>query len=187
MKKSLQLSFKLAVMCVTAFSISCGGGDDRADPKVAGAGDGEGAGLPESLLVAAAPADAVSVVEARAKGKPGDAIILRGKVGGRMKPLSDAAAIFVLADEKAITSCDDNPDDECETPWDYCCEDPDTIKASIVTIQVRGADGKVVRAPIRGLGGLEELSHLVISGTVDETSTDDFMIVNATQIHVEKP
>ena len=183
MKTPIRKTIQLAAACAIGILASCGG--DPKEPKAKG-GEG-GGGLPKTLLADTAPEGAVSVVDARKQGKPGEAIVLRGKVGGKMSPLSKAAAVFVLADEKAITSCDDIPGDECETPWDYCCADPDDIKASIITIQVRGEDGKVVRSSARGLGGMKELSRLVISGTIDETSTDEFMVVNATKIHVEKP
>lgn len=139
------------------------------------------------ILTATAPAGAIGVASARTQAQPGEPITLRGKVGGKMTPLSETAAILVLADEETITSCDDIPGDSCETPWDYCCEDSDKITASTATIQVRDADGKVLRSTLRGLGGLKELSHLVVSGTVDAASTEAALIVNADTIHVEKP
>ena len=104
-----------------------------------------------------------------------------------MEPISDSMALLVLADETAIKSCDDIEGDECETPWDYCCEDSDKIAASTATIQVRGEDGKLVRSTLRGLGGLKELSRLVVTGTVDPASSADNLIVNATKTHVAKP
>ncbi|RBP47761.1 hypothetical protein DES53_101560 [Roseimicrobium gellanilyticum] len=143
--------------------------------------------LPSSLLADKAPAEAVSVKKARESAKPGEAIVLRGKVGGRKIALVPKAAIAVLADEKSITSCNDMPGDSCAFPWDYCCETPEKIAASTATIQVRDEKGKVVKAPLRGLGDLKELSVVVISGTVDTASTKDNLIVNATSIFVEKP
>ena len=148
---------------------------------------GNDSGILESVVAKTAPEGAVGVVDARAKAKPGEAITIRGKVGGKTNPISDAAAILVLADEKAITSCDDIPGDECETPWDYCCEESSKIAASTTTIQVSDGDGKIVRSTLRGLSGLKELSHLVIAGTVDPSSTSEALIVNAERIHVEKP
>jgi hypothetical protein len=141
----------------------------------------------DAILSATAPEGALSVVDARAAAKPGEPIVLRGKVGGKMQPISASAAILVLADEKAITSCDHMPDDPCKTPWDYCCEVPSKIAASTATIQVKGDDGKLLRSTLRGAGDLKELSYLVISGTVDAASTADALIVNAEAIHVEKP
>ncbi len=152
----------------------------KADPTSTG-------GLPATLLADKAPDGALNVVAARAAAKPGAPIVLRGKVGGKMKPFSDAVAVMVLADLEAITSCDKDPDDTCETPWDFCCEEAATIAASTATIQTKDADGKVLRSTFRGLGGIKELSELVIAGTVDDASTPEALIVNATSIHVEKP
>jgi hypothetical protein len=181
MNTKTQLSI-IACAAIATFSISCGS-KEKSEAAQPGATSGE----LEAVISATAPENALSVVEARSSAKPGEPIVLRGKVGGKMKPISDAAAILVLADEKAIASCDQNPDDQCENPWDYCCEEASKIAASTATIQVKGADGKLLRSTLRGLGDLKELSHLVISGTVDAASTAEVLIVNADKIHVEKP
>ncbi|MGK0190096.1 MAG: hypothetical protein ACI9R3_005916 [Verrucomicrobiales bacterium] len=176
------LPFIVACATIATFNISCDSKStsDAVQSTVASA-------IPDGLISATAPENAVSVVEARAAAKPGAAIVLRGKVGGKMTPISDTAAILVLADENAIASCDQNPDDLCETPWDYCCEEASKIAASTATIQVMGDDGKLLRSTLRGIGDLKELSHLVVSGTVDAASTAEALIINADKIHVEKP
>lgn len=145
------------------------------------------ADLPSSLLAEKAPAGAVSVVKARETAKPGEPIVVRGLIGGRETALVSKAAIAVLADEEAIVPCNARPDDACKVPWDYCCETPEKIKTSTATIQVKGENGKVVRAPLRGLGDLKELSVVVVAGTVDAASSKDALIINAKAIHVEKP
>ncbi|MEZ0389844.1 MAG: hypothetical protein ACAI34_22380, partial [Verrucomicrobium sp.] len=124
----------------------------------------------DAVLVKTAPAGAVSVTAARKEAKAGEPIVVRGRVGGRTASLVDKAAIAVLADEKAVTACNDMPGDACKTPWDYCCETPEKLKASTATIQVRGENGKVLRSTLRGLGGLKELSTVVVKGTVDAAS-----------------
>lgn len=167
------------------FLAACG--DSKKEAPAASGESTNGNTLPATLLADKAPDGALNVVAARAAAKPGDPIVLHGKVGGKMKPFSDAVAVMVLADLEAITSCDKNPDDGCETPWDFCCEEPAKIAASTATIQATGADGKVLRSTFRGLGGIKELSELVIAGTVDKASTPEALIVNATSIHVEKP
>jgi hypothetical protein len=143
--------------------------------------------LPSSLLVSKAPAGAVGVVKARDKAKPGESIVVRGKIGGRETVLVPKAAIAILADEKALMPCNAKAGDSCSKPWDYCCESPEKLKASTATIQVKDAKGKVVRAPLRGLGELKELSTLVVAGTVDASSNKDLLVINVTAIHVEKP
>jgi hypothetical protein len=140
--------------------------------------------LPSSLLTKDAPNGAVSVAKAREKAKPGETIVIRGKIGGRAVALSPKMAIAVLADEKAITPCNAIPGDACATPWDYCCETGEKLKGSVATIQVKDDKGKIVRAPLRGLGDLKELSTLVVAGTVDAASDKDVLIINATAIHV---
>ncbi len=148
----------------------------------------EAGGLPSGLLTETAPADAKSVVEAKSEAKPGETVTLRGRIGGVIKPLSDGAAIAVLADEKAVTACSDMAkDDHCKTPWDYCCEDPDALRAAIATMQIRDTGGKVVRTGLRGLGGLKELSTIIVRGVVDEASEGGALIVNAQEIHVVQP
>jgi hypothetical protein len=172
----------IACAAIAALGISCSSKDK---PDASGSGAGATPGIPESVVAATAPVGAVSVVEARAAAKLGEAIVLRGKVGGKMTPISETAAILVLADEKAIKPCD--PEEGCTTPWDYCCVEASTVAASTATIQVRGDDGKLLRSTLRGIGNLKELSHLVVSGTVDATSTPEALIVNADKIHVEIP
>ena len=188
--KTKTLPSILACVAIAVFTTSCGS-KDKGESNTSGNGTNTGptagAGIPGTIAAAVAPEGALSVVAARAAAKPGKPIVLRGKVGGKVKPISDTAAILVLADETAIKSCDLNPDDECTTPWDYCCEEPSTIAASTATIQVKGEDGKLLRSTLRGFGDLKELSFLVVSGTVDPTSTPEALIVNPDKIHVEKP
>jgi hypothetical protein len=131
-----------------------------------------------------APKGALSVAKARENAKPGESIVVRGKIGGRAVALAPKMAIAVLADEKAITPCNAIPGDTCATPWDYCCETPEKLKASVATIQVKDEKGKIVKAPLRGLGELKELSTIVVSGTVDAASDKDVLIINAAAIHV---
>ena len=110
--KPKTLASLIACAAVAALATSCGGKDK---PESSGTGGTSGSGLPASVVSATAPEGAIGVVEARTKAKPGETIVLRGKVGGKMQPISASAAILVLADEKAITSCDHMPDDPCKT------------------------------------------------------------------------
>lgn len=181
-KKTLQ--YILASAAITALVTSCG---NRQQAAPSGGAPASNPAIPASLIATSAPGGALGVVAARAAAKPGDPVVMRGKVGGKMKPISDTAAILVLADLDAIASCDQNPEDECTTPWDYCCEDPTTIAASTATVQVKDGGGSVLRASLRGVGDLKELSYLVVSGTVDAASTAAALIVNADKIYIEKP
>ena len=181
----------IACVAIAIAHTACGGGDKKeeagAGKQGAEPGGSTGLGVLEALVVDEAPEGALGVVAARAAAKPGEPLVLRGKVGGKLEPISGAAAILVLADEESIKSCDQIHGDDCETPWDYCCEESAKIAASTVTIQVKGEDGKLVRSSLRGLAELKELSHLVVAGTVDQASTADAILVNAEKVYVEKP
>src|SRR5687767_13723238 len=80
------------------------------------------AGLPAGLMLTAAPAGAKDVVAVKSEAKEGDAVVVRGAIGGRVKTFVSGFAMFTIGDMKALTSCNNRPDDPCETPWDFCCD-----------------------------------------------------------------
>ena len=141
--------------------------------------------LPADLVISQAPADPLSVVDARAKAKPGETITVRGYVGGRAKPFVDGRAMFVLADPAKAQPCDANPGDSCTTPWDACCASREDIKAGTATVQVVGADGKVIAAALEGVGGIKPGSRVIVSGTVAKASTDQVLIIDAAKLYLE--
>ena len=139
--------------------------------------------LPATLIAEETPADAVGVVEARKSVEPGKEIVLTGFVGGRANPFVDDRAIFTLADSKLVR-CDARPGDECETPWDACCDEPGKIKASIASIQVVDGEGRVLKRPLEGFGRIAAGSTVTVKGTIAAGSSADSLVVNAGQIHV---
>lgn len=172
---------KLILTVVSAASlISCGEKKTTADDAAADSGKPL-----QSLLLTSAPEGAVAIAEARQTAKAGQKIVISGKVMGRKDPFVSGRAILILGDPAKITSCDLHEDDECQTPWDACCDDPDVIKASTATVQVLDADGKLVKEGLKGLGGIKELSQLVVSGVVAEGSNKDNLLVNATGIYLQ--
>ena len=103
---------------------------------------------------------------------------------GNSSPLIKSRALLTLGDPARMRSCDLIPGDECPTPWDVCCGDPDVIAASIATVQLVDTAGRPLKSGLRGLGGLRELSSLVVVGEVAEGSSEKNFLVNATGIHV---
>jgi len=138
------------------------------------------------LVLKAAPEGAKGIAEIRKSAKEGDQVTISGKVIGSKHPFVEGRAIMTLGDPTKITSCDLIENDACPTPWDVCCDDHDVIKASILTVQVLDKDGKLVKADLKGLSGLKELSQLVVTGVVADGSTADNMLINATGIYVQK-
>jgi hypothetical protein len=136
----------------------------------------------EAVFVETAPADVMSVIALRKSARPGDTVTVEGRVAGSEEPFSAYYATFVLADD-SLSTCDRRPSDGCTTPWDACCEPPETIANAIVSIQVVGTDGRPVDRTLKGVRGLTELDTLIVTGTVAGESTPDNPIINATAIY----
>ena len=138
----------------------------------------------QAVLLASVPDGAVTITEARKNPTPGTEVVISGKIMGKMDPFVKGRALLTLGDPSKIVSCDLMPEDSCETPWDVCCDDPATIAKSIVAIQVLGDDGRPLKHGLKGLGGMRELSSLVVKGTVAEGSSANNLLINATGIHI---
>ncbi|MCW1886760.1 hypothetical protein OKA04_18620 [Luteolibacter flavescens] len=117
--------------------------------------------------------------------QPGDEITLTGRIMGKSKPFVEGRAAFVLGDAEVLTPCSEKPGDNCETPWDTCCNSAEEKKAGIATIQITGADGKVLAEGVEGVGGLANLATVTVSGEVAPGSSADALIVNATALQVK--
>src|SRR5688572_12600018 len=102
---------------------------DPAQPsatQAAAATEGPADALPAGLILDKSPEGARDLVAVKKSAKVGDAITMRGRVGGTEKPLADNRAIVTVVDS-SVTTCEKTPDDACQTPWDACC-DPDATK-----------------------------------------------------------
>ncbi len=137
-----------------------------------------------SLLLAEAPADPLEIAEMRKTARNGETVIFKGSLIGDLDIFMEERAVMKMGDPKKLTACNLIPGDECETPWDVCCDDPAVIKASIVTVRVIGENGSVLKAGLKGVGGLDELRTVTVTGTVDSSSQADNMQINATGIYV---
>lgn len=129
----------------------------------------------ERFLLAAKPEKTLSVREAREHLSPGDPVVIEGQIGGAKDPFFEGYAGFVLAD-RGILFCDEA---RCATPWDACCEDPDKLKAGRVSVQMVDAEGNPVEGGLGSADALSGLDHVIVSGTVAETSTPENMIIDA--------
>ena len=138
-----------------------------------------------SGVIETAPEGEASPIHmARQTIQPGDKITVKGQVMGREKPFVDGRAAFLLGDPEVLTPCNEKPDDSCETPWDVCCDSPEDKKRGTATIQIVDADDRVLKESIEGVGGIENLAKLVVTGEVAEGSSADALIINASAIKV---
>lgn len=141
--------------------------------------------LPPALFLASAPAEALSVEDAKKTAKAGGTVVLRGRVGGSRDPFVEGRAVLTLVGP-GLPACSDNPDDACKTPWDYCCEEKRAIAEHSATVQVLDGAGAPLRATLKGHGGIRELSDLIVVGNV-AVADGATLVVNATGIFVAKP
>ncbi|MEP2776370.1 MAG: hypothetical protein ABJQ29_06975 [Luteolibacter sp.] len=140
----------------------------------------------EKFFSEEAIADAEAIHLVKAKAKPGDEVVLSGQVMGREKVFVDGRASFILGDPEKLTSCDRIPGDACSTPWDACCDAKELKLENTASIQIVGENGRVLEGGLKGVNGLEELSHVTIRGVVAAQSSAESLLVNATQIHVSE-
>ena len=158
-------------------------------PTVAPSGDASSLdkALLETVLGTVPTGEAKAIGELKGTAKPGDEVTLTGRIMGNIKPFVEGRAAFILADPSIITACSDIPGDECETPWDNCCDSPEDKRKAIATIQIVNDQGRVLKQGVEGIGGLANLATVTLSGKVADGSQGDVLIVNATAIQAGKP
>ncbi len=140
-----------------------------------------------SAVLAASPTgEPKSIHLIRATAKPGDQITVSGKIMGNEKPFVDGRSAFILGDPEVLTACNEDPADKCTTPWDVCCDSPEDKNRGIATIQIVGADGRVLKESVEGVGGLANLAAVTVTGKVAEGSSADLLIINAQAIRSGK-
>ncbi|MBY0311415.1 MAG: hypothetical protein K2W85_05050 [Phycisphaerales bacterium] len=139
--------------------------------------------LPSGFFIEKQPENAQDVSEIRKAGtlRAGDEVVLRGRVGGSKEPFVAGRAVFTLMG-RGLKACNENPDDKCSKPWDYCCETKEEILGNSITVQVVDARGQILRTDLKGRRGLKELSEMVVVGKV-ASADGKAVVVNATAVH----
>ena len=129
-------------------------------------------------LLSGEPAGALGVVDAKASAKEGDTVVVRARIGGRMEPITAQSPVFVVMD-LGLPYCGETHEDACPTPWDYCCDTPETIKANAATVQIV-SDGP---QPDPIAAGLSPLDEVILVGTVGPRPTEDVLTIRATGVY----
>ena len=177
---------RMVLATVLLAGILTGCNDEPNEPPAPDGGRSNGKGvtaLPDGLLLTEEPAGATGVVGALAAAKNGDKVTIRGRVGGRKEPFAAQRATMALVD-LSLPYCGQNTsEDGCKEPWDYCCEPQDRLSKHLVSVQVDGADGNILHRGLRGVGGVKELSEVVVQGVV-RADAIGARIVHATGIYV---
>ncbi len=165
----------LLPLCLCAAFAACGK-DDASKPSAAPAGGASEA--TSKYAMPADPKDAISVLEAKktaaAAASKKDVVVV-----GRIKDMTPGFAAFTLTD-LSLKYCGEGEggDDRCETPWDYCCEDPKDISAATIAVAVK-EKGEVVALP--KIPELRNADLVAVAGTL--TKDKDDIVLEATGWH----
>lgn len=101
---------------------------------------------------------AIGVLDARASAGAAELT-----VRGRVKDFVDGAAVFTLIDA-SLKACGEDGEDDCKTPWDYCCHDPAAVAKASVTVELR--DGALpIATSLDGVRGLTHLRPVTVRGS----------------------
>lgn len=169
---------------IATLVVGCGSGEKNTDDKGGTElTDAQIQEIAKPFLLSEEPKKPMDVIGARKTTKDKDKIVLVGKIGGSTNPWIKGQAAFTVADE-SLKSCSDSGC-KCPTPWDYCCETADTIKAASVLVSFFDANGKRIKIDAKKLFQLKELQTVVIRGKVDRDDTGKFAII-ATGLFVRK-
>lgn len=139
-------------------------------------------GLPSAVWLTAEPAGAKPVAEVRTAAEAGQEVVVIGRIAGQTEPFVAGRAIFMLAD-RSIPSCTEKHGPGCRTPWDFCCEAKETVRAGTATVQIVGPDGKPLKIGLENQRGLKPLADVVIAGKV--STAGDALVIDATGIYVK--
>jgi hypothetical protein len=162
--------------------IGCDGSDEADTPS--NAGGTSTASLPAGLFLASAPAGPVAVKELKSQVQAGDEVTMRVVVGGELNVFVPGRAIMKVIDTEMENLCL-KPGDSCKTPWDYCCSTVEELQQHRATVRVVDAQGKTLRADLKGAGQIEEMKTLIVKGVVAQGSDKKNLVVDAQGIFVE--
>jgi hypothetical protein len=162
--------WRITLLLAGALAVGCGGGTstDKASPSVG----------KDKYLLAEEPAGARGVIDARKEVKDGDDVVVVGRIGGDVKPWVEGRAAFWIVDP-SLKSCKETEDDNCPTPWDYCCTPKEDLLKLMATVNIVDEKGDTVRADARELLGLKELQTVVVRGRAKRDEQGNLTVLAA--------
>jgi hypothetical protein len=135
----------------------------------------EGVVVTSEYLLQQEPVEAQEVKAAREATDDGAEVVLVGRIGGAADPWVKNRAAFTIVDN-SLQACSDMPGDECQTPWDYCCQ-TDLLPAATALVKVVDADGKLIDTDARQLLGVKELDRVVVHGKAKRDKDGNFTVL----------
>lgn len=166
-----------SILLSLALVASCGGDADTdaaTDTETGSESEGTTGGDPlAEYVLGDVPKDAVEVNELRGLD-PGATVTVRGDIKEHSAPAG--YAIFELTDH-GLLSCDEKEGNMCPTPWDFCCEEPMAMKLGTAAVEFHDGDGEIMEAAIKGWQGIDYLSNVVVTGTLQKDDVGNITVV----------
>ena len=134
-------------------------------------------------LVAQEPEGAQNVITVREAAEKGDDVLIVGRIGGGANPWVEGRAAFTLVDQ-SLRACSDIPGDQCQTPWDYCCETP-RLPTSTALVKVVDENGELIKSDARELLNVKELDTVVVKGKAQRDDSGNLTVL-AQGVYVKK-
>lgn len=157
------------ILVLASVALACGTKEEPKPPPAATV----------DLALAADPGTALAAREAKEKGHGEEVVVV-----GRVREIVKGFAAFQLIDA-SLDYCGEKPGTMTdETPWDYCCETPETRAAATLAVEVRGADGKVLRA---AMPSLRLLDLVAVRGRVEKDAHGNVRVVATGWFRRERP
>ena len=92
-------------------------------------------------------------------------------------------AAFSIVDQ-SLKACSDIPGDQCQKPWDYCCETSE-LPTSTALVKVVDESGDLVKADARELLDVKELSTVIVKGKAQRDDAGNLTVL-ASGVYVKK-
>lgn len=122
--------------------------------------------------------EAVDIAAARLK-KPGERILVRGRILGAERLFEKEQAMFLMADPVYVT-----PDEN--SPHSFRASGvPSAVKRRhMLSVQVLDGEGKLASGSLQGRHGLKEMSFVVVSGIMNAETTASSPVIDAYAIEI---
>jgi len=133
--------------------------------------------LKDAVLTTGAPAQVVSVAQAKGAAADGQEVTIEG----RLKDFVSGKAAFTVVDG-SIKSCIEEGDG-CATPWDYCCVAPNKLAENSATVKIVDAAGEIREGTLKGVNSIDNLSTVVVTGKAVKDVTGNLTIA-ASNVYV---
>jgi hypothetical protein len=134
----------------------------------------------QKLALTADPGAALAVAKVKADG-PKDEVT----VEGRLYKITKGYAAMRIMDLTMDYCGEINKEENCPTPWDYCCNTKGDIAAGSLLVEARNADGKPLKTP--ALPNLRLLDKVKVTGKLIKDDHGNLVLLASGMFRSDRP